>query len=106
MKFAKILKKLTYKLNYMLNCDELSDLSSHMKVLGKQYVEEITDEFRLRWKNYKSNDRINAWNEAFRQEHLFQHFIIEGYSGFLGDVSITPIDKTNVKDPKRKEIIG
>ena len=53
--------------------------------------------------NYKSNDRKNAWNESFRQEHLFQHFIIVGHSGVFGDVSITLIDKTNVKDPKRKE---
>ena len=37
------------------------------------------------------------------QEHLFEHFKSEGHSGFLGNVSITLIDKTDGKDPKRRE---
>ena len=37
----------------------------------------------------------NAWNEACMQEHLF--------GGFLGNVSIALIDKTDGKDPKRVE---
>ena len=39
------------------------------KCSGKQYVGETTDEFRLRWNSYKSNDRKNARNEAFMREH-------------------------------------
>ena len=39
------------------------------------------------------------------QEHLFEHFKSEGHSGFLGNVSITIIDKTDGKDPKSIEII-
>ena len=34
------------------------------------------------------------------QEHLFEYFKSEGHSGFLGNVSITLIDKTDGKDPK------
>ena len=37
------------------------------------------------------------------QEHLFEHFKSEDHSGFLGNVSITLIDKTDGKDPKRRE---
>ena len=37
------------------------------------------------------------------QEYLFEHFKCEGHSGFLGNVSITLIDKTDRKDPKRRE---
>ena len=37
------------------------------------------------------------------QEHLFEHFKSEDHSGFLGNVSITLIDKTYGKDPKRRE---
>ena len=37
------------------------------------------------------------------QEHLFEHFKSEGHIGFLGNVSITLIDETDGKDPKRKE---
>ena len=37
------------------------------------------------------------------QEHLFEHFKSKDHSGFLGNVSITLIDKTDGKDPKRRE---
>ena len=37
------------------------------------------------------------------QEHLFEHFKNEGDSGFLGNTSITLIDKTDGKDPKNRE---
>ena len=57
----------------------------------------------LRWNNYRTSDRKNAQNEACMQEHLFEHFKSEGHSGFLGNVSITLIDKTDGKDPKRRE---
>ena len=73
------------------------------KFCGKQYVGETNDEFRLRWNNYKSNDRKNARNEACTQGHLFEHFKSKGHSGFLGNVSITLIYKTDGKYPKRRE---
>ena len=34
---------------------------------------------------------------------LFEHFKSEGRSGFLGNFSITLIDKADGKDPKRRE---
>ena len=37
------------------------------------------------------------------QEHLLEQFKSEGPSGFLGNVSITLIDKADGKDPKRRE---
>ena len=37
------------------------------------------------------------------QEYLFDHFKIEGCIDFLGNVSITFIDKTDGKDPKKIE---
>ena len=37
------------------------------------------------------------------QEHLFGRFESEGHSGFLGNVSITLIDNTDDKVPKRRE---
>ena len=70
---------------------------------AKQYVGETTDEFRLRWNNYKSNDRKNAQNETCMQEHLFEHFKSEDHSGFLKNISITVTDKADGKDPKRRE---
>ena len=73
------------------------------KCCGNQYVWETTDEFRLRWNNYKSNDRKNARNEACTQQHLFKHFKSEGNSCFPGNVSIILIDEPDGKDPKRRE---
>ena len=45
----------------------------------------------------------NAQNKVCTQEHSFEHFKSEGHGGFLGNVSITLIDKTDGKGPKRRE---
>ena len=90
--------KINHKLNRDGNC--LIYLVT-CKCCVKQYVGETTDEFRLRWNNCKSNDRKNVWNEACMQEHLFGRFQSEFHSGFLGNVSMTLVDKTDGKDPKR-----
>ena len=37
------------------------------------------------------------------QQHLFEHFSSEGHSGFLDDVSIIFTDKTNPRDPNKRE---
>ena len=37
------------------------------------------------------------------QRHLYEHFNLPGHSGFLNDVSITLIDKTDLKDPTKQE---
>ena len=94
----------TFKINHKLNCDDkcLIYLLT-CKCCGKQYVGETTDEFRLRWNNYKSNDRKFVQNQACMQEHLFKHFNSNGHDGFLKNVSIILIDKTDGKDPKKRE---
>ena len=95
----------SFKINHKLNCNDncLINLLT-CECWGKQYVGETTDEFQLRWNNYQSNDRKNARNEACTPEHLFVHFKSEGHSGFLGNVSITLMDKTDGKYPKSREI--
>ena len=37
------------------------------------------------------------------REHLFRHFSSPGRNGFLNDVSITFIDKTDPSDPLKRE---
>ena len=69
----------------------------------KQYVGQTEDEFHRRWNNYKSNDRRFQRLEPCMQEHLFSHFSLEGHDGFLNDVSITFIDKTDPSDPLQRE---
>ena len=71
------------------------------------YIGQTVDEFRLRWNNYKSNNRKHQRLEPCMQEHLFEHFNEEGHHGFLEDVSITFIDKTDPSEPFRTlRIIG
>ena len=56
-----------------------------------------------RWNNYKSNDKKFQPSEPWIQEHLFQHFLRPGHNGFLNDVSVTFIDKTDPSDPLKSE---
>ena len=37
------------------------------------------------------------------QEHLSERFINKGHSGFVGNVSISLMDKTDGEDPKKTE---
>ena len=37
------------------------------------------------------------------QQHLFEHFSNEGHSGFLDDVSVAFIDKTDPEDSNKWE---
>ena len=68
----------------------------------KQYVRETIGSFRYRWNNYNDNDRNHSRKESCMQEHLFKHFNSMGHNGFLNKVSITLIDKTDCKNPKKE----
>ena len=48
------------------------------------------------WTNYR-------YLSTSLQEHLFRHFSSPGDNGFLNDVSVTFIDKTNPSDPLKRE---
>ena len=72
-----------------------------------QYVGKTVDDFRLRWNNYKDDNRKYLRKESRMQQHLFEHFSSEGHNSFLEDVSIIFIGKTDPKDPyKRKHYWG
>ena len=40
------------------------------------------------------------------QKHLYRHFGSPGHTGFVSDVSITLIDKTDGSEPKNGNITG
>ena len=69
----------------------------------KQYVGQTADEFRNRWNNYKDSARKLERGEQCMQRHLYEHFNLPGHSGFLNNVSVTLIDKTDSKDPTKRE---
>ena len=73
------------------------------KQCNKQYTGETIDLFRNRWNNYKDNARKFDRKVSCMQEHLHKHFQTEGHKGFLNEASITLIDKTDGKDPKKRK---
>ena len=101
--FASTVTQNAYKINDQFNCSEecLVYLLTCNRYF-KQYVGETINEFRRRWNNYKSNDKKFQRLEHCMQEHLFSYFSMAGYDGFLNDVSITLIDKTDPSDHLRR----
>ena len=83
----------------------MSDVSYLLacKQCQKQYTGETTADFRYSWYNRKSNPRKFDWKESCMQEHLYRHFSSPGHIGFLNDVSVTLIDKTDGSEPKKRE---
>ena len=101
--FSSIVTSETFQINHELNCDDKCLIYLlKCKVCKKQYVGETTDAFRLRWNNYKNKDRKFQRNESCMQQHLYEHFYSEGHNGFLGNVSISLINKTDGFQPKGK----
>ena len=94
----------TYEINHKFKCDDNCLIYLlFCKCYGKQYVGETTDSFSYGWNNYKDNDRKHSRTKSCMQEHLFKQFNSMGHNGFLNNVSITLIDKTDGKSPKKTE---
>ena len=92
--FASNVTKEEYKINHCFDCNENCFIYLFTcKVCLKQYVGQTVYELRLRWNNYKTNNRKDERVEPCMQEHLFEYFSVEGHDGFLEDISITVIDK-------------
>ena len=101
--FESFQTKQKYRINHHLNCNDkcLICLLS-CKVCGLQYVVSTTDKFRLRWNNYRENDRKALRGEEHMQPELLEHFAADNHNCFLSDSSITLIDKTDGSDPMRR----
>ena len=93
-----------FKINHRFDCNERSliYLITCNRCL-KQYIVQTVDEFRNRRNNYKDNATKFERGEHCMQRHLYEHFNLPGHSGFLNDVSVTLIDKTDLKDPTKQE---
>ena len=94
----------SFKINHQLNCDDRCIIYLLIyKQCQKQYTGESTDDIRYRWNNYNSNSTKFDRKESCMQEHLYRHFSSLAHSGFLNDVSVTLIDKTDESDSKKRE---
>ena len=96
--------QLNFKINHKFDCNEKSliYLITCSRCL-KECVGQTVDEFRHRWNNHKDNARKFERGEHCMQRHLYEHFNVPGHSGFLNDVSVTLIDKTDPKGPTKRE---
>ena len=81
----------TYIINHRFDCSE--------RCLQWQTI----DQFRSRWSNYKSDSRKHGQGVTCIQQHLLNHFCTSSHCGFLEDVSLTLIDKTDPSDPLNME---
>ena len=92
------------KINHHLNCNDkcLVYLFS-CRVCGLQYAGSATDKFRLRWNNYKENNRKALRAEKHMQLERFEHFAADNHNCFLTDCSITLIDEIGRSDPTGKK---
>ena len=52
---------------------------------------------------YYSDSRKPGQGVTCMQQYLFNHFCTSGHCGFLEDVSLTFIDKTDPSDPLKRE---
>ena len=94
----------SYEINHSFGCNEkyLIYLLT-CNCCQKQYVGQTVDIFRNRWNNYKDNARKFDRREHCIQKHLYKHFTLPGHCGFLHDVSVTLIDKTDPSYPTKRE---
>ena len=94
----------TYVINHKFDCnDKCLIYLLTCNCCKKQYVGQTVDKFRFRWNNYKSNFRKHQRGETCMQQHLYDHFCECNHKGFVNDVSITFIDKTDPSDPLKRE---
>ena len=61
-------------------------------------VEQTVDSFRFRWNNYKCNFHEHAKGELVKQQHLYDHFMLEDHTQLL-----IFIEKTDPTDPLKRE---
>ena len=87
--FSSTVTKKEYIFNHKFNCNDkcLIYLLTCKKCM-LQYVGKTVDEFRLRWNNYKMNDRNFVKGQTCMHQHLFEHFASEEHRSFLEDVTI------------------
>ena len=97
----------TYKINHQFDCDEKCLVylltCNHCK---KQYTGQTVDRCRLRWNNYKCCSRKYDDGILVKQQHLYDHFNDQNHNGFVQEVSIIFIDKTDPSDPLKRKNTG
>ena len=95
--------KKDYVISHSFHCNE--QCITYFLTCNKcklQHAGKTVNDFRLRSNNYKNNNRKYLRKEVCMHQHFFEHFLSEGHSGFIDDLSITFIEKTIPKDPSKR----
>ena len=76
------------------------------RTCGKQYTGKTADRFRYSGNNYKMEARKAEKGdmENVKQKFLQSHFLQDDHKGFLEDVEVRLIDKTQGSDPTLKTL--
>ena len=97
-KFTSTVTHMSHKIKHSFDCnDKCLTYLLACKTCLKQYFGCTTACFTYRSNNYKCNDKRYVRCEAYL------YFNSERHSGFLHDVSMTLIDKTDDKNPFKQE---
>ena len=63
----------------------------------------INKKFRLRWNNYRQNQRWAASGLDHKQPFFHAHWLDENHNGLEADAEVTIIDRTEPSDPTKRE---
>ena len=104
--FTSFTTKKSYKINHSFNCNDKCLICLLIcKSCGEQYVGNTTDHFRSRWNNYKSVvKKVESGNMEDGKQKFLQSYVLQlDHQGFLKDVEVRLLDKTQSSDPTKKE---
>ena len=101
--FSSFVTKSAHKINHNFNFNSKCFISC--KTCGKRYTGKTVDKFRRRWNNYKMDARKAASGniESCKQQFLQHCFLQDDHHGFLEDVEVTLIDKTQASEPAKRK---
>ena len=94
----------TFKINHYFNCDSkcLVYLIT-CRTCKLQYTGHTCNAFRRRWNNYRCWARKAERDEECKQKCLHENFLQDDHYGFLNDVQVTLMGKTQVSDLTKRE---
>ena len=104
--FDSFTTKKSYKINHKFDCNGKCKIYLFScKTCGKEHTGKTTNRFRYRRKNYKMEARKaeNGDMENVKQKFLQSHFLQDDHKGFLEDVEVKLIDKTQGSNPTKRE---
>ena len=91
-----------YKIRYDFDCNSQCVVYLiRCKICNARYVGQTNKKFRLRWNNYRQNQRWAASGLDHKQPFFHAHWLNENHNGLEADAEVTIIDRTEPSDPTK-----